>query len=210
MQPILTVLSRCKCRREKSHNMKHTFNTWAPLFPGFYNTVFEADETGEIESHNSEHGTKLEYDDFVWDYTDYNERVASAFVSGLETELKQFLDVSIEYEGIQSPREYNFANDNIDIAVTLDLAELVSLIKDREELAREYFKASYTSCPGFISFHSNDLADWINEDYIMERPEHRIGALLDCLCNCEIDPNDIIYWVDSEMYINCTVKETEE
>lgn len=190
--------------------MKQTkkYETFCPLFPGFYGSIFEYDnEENDIESYNDENGTDLSYDDFTFDYSEYHNRIASAFVNRLESELNQFLPIKIEFEKIVSPKEYNFTNDSINVSVKLNLKVLIDLINDRKENARTYFKDKYTSCSGFISFHSNDIEDWLNPKYIMERSEHRIGALLDCLCSIEIERDDIYYWVDSENWIDFGVNE---
>jgi len=180
------------------------FNTWCPLFPGFYNTVFEyTNESEDIDHYNEEHGTNLEYSDFRWDIKEYEERVGKAFVTRIESELKKYIPITIEFQGISSPKEYNFTNDSINISVDIDIDKLIELIKERESDARQYFKSAYTSRSGFVSFHSNDFTDWVNKEYILEIPEHRIGALLDCLCNNEIDTDNTIYWADSETeYMN--------
>lgn len=175
------------------------YNTFCPLFPGFYNTLFEYDnEECDIQHYNEEHGTDLEYSDFQWDYTEYQNRVGKVFVNRLETELKKFLPIKIEFQHIHSPKEYNFTNDSINVSASLSLDKLIKLIRDRQKEASNYFKNKYTSCSGFISFHSNKIYDWLNKSYILENPEHRIGALLDCLCSIEIDSDDIKYWADSE------------
>jgi hypothetical protein len=188
-------------------NKLEKYETFCPLFPGFYGSVFEYDsEENEIEEYNRENGTNLGYDDFNWNYKEYHNRISNAFVVRLETEIKQFLPVKIEFQELISPREYNFANDSINISVELNLKQLIGLIKAKKDEATKYFKDKYTSCSGFISFHSNDYADWINPEYILEKPGHRIGALLDCLCNIEIDKDDIYYWTDSENWIDFSPK----
>lgn len=187
------------------------YETFCPLFPGFYGTVFESsNEEYEIHSYNEENKTELGYDDFTWDYEEYEQRIGKCFVSRIEKELKQYLPIKMEFQNIHSPKEYNFANDSINICVSLSLDRLIKLIKDRQKDAAVYFKDKYTSCSGFISFHSNDLTDWLNKKYILEKPQHRIGALLDCLCFCEINQDDIIYWCDDKTgYINYTVNKQE-
>lgn len=179
------------------------YATFCPLFPGFYGTIFEYDrEDDDINSYNEEHNTSLTWDDFNWDFKDYEQRVCKAFVNKLETELKHFLPIKIVMESIYSPKEYNFSNDSINVTVSLSLDRLIKLIKDRENEATIYFRDHYTSRSGFISFHSNRFNDWINKKYILENPDHRIGALLDCLSWCEIDIDNIYYWCDGEFYIN--------
>lgn len=185
------------------------FETYCPLFPGFYNTVFQYDnEDSDIDYYNEENNTNLSYDDFEWNYKDYENRVAKSFVNRLETELRQFLDITITFQDVYSPKEYNFYNDHIDIKVELNLDELLQLIKDRKEQAAQYFRDKYTSCSGFISSHSNNIETWLSKKYILENTGHRIGALLDCLCSIEIDGDDIIYWADGEQWIDFEAKET--
>lgn len=184
------------------------YNTFCPLFPGFYNTVFECDsEEREIDGYNEYNGTNYGYDEFSFDYTDYNNRIAKAFVNRLERELKAFLPIKLEFQEVVSPKEYNFKNDSINISATLSLNKLLKLIRDRRKDAAVYFKDTYTSCSGFISYHSNDIEDWLNKEYILENPEHRIGALLNCLCFIEIDQDNIIYWCDDEMHISAELNE---
>jgi hypothetical protein len=183
--------------------------TFCPLFPGFYNTVFEPCEENEIYSHNQEHGTDLCYDDFEWDYPDYEERVASAFVERFEREFKDIMPVDIKFQRVVSPKEYNFRNDSINIEVDMDFDKFMQVVNDNKESIREYIHEQYTSRDGFISWHSNDVEDWCNPEYIKENFEHRVGALMEALAHVHLDTDDIIYWADSEMWINYTVKETE-
>jgi len=191
---------------------QQTFETFCPLFPGFYGTVFEYDgEENDIEYYNEENKTDLNFDDFNFDYADYHKRVSKAFVNKLESELKYWLpDINIEFQELYSPKEYNFTNDSINVSVQVDLNELLGLIQARKEDAAKYFKEKYTSRSGFISFHSANIDNWLNLDYIMEDSKHRVGALLDCLCSIEISEDDIIYWADSESWIDfCPKTEVE-
>lgn len=184
-----------------------TFETFCPLFPGFYGTHFEYDnEDSDIDWYNEENKTNLTWDNFEWDYADYHQRVSKAFVNKLESELQYLLPVKFEFEELRSPKEYNFRNDSINIKTELNLRQLIDLIRDRKDKAADYFKDTYTSCDGFISFHSSDITDWLNEDYIREKSSHRVGALLDCLCSIELDKDDIIYWADGEQWIDFSPK----
>ena len=186
------------------------YNTYCPLFPGFYNTVFEySNEESDIQYYNEEYGTDFNWDDFEWDYKDYENRVAKSFVNRLESELKGIIDIKIDFQELISPKEYNFTNDSINVSIEVELKELIKLVKDRYDDAKVYFKEKYTSCSGFISFHSNNVDEWLNEDYINEKPSHRIGPLLDCLCTIEIDSDSVPYWADDESgYIDFTQKES--
>jgi hypothetical protein len=185
------------------------FDTYCPLFPGFYGTTFEYDDKEQdIDNYNEENGTSLGYDDFNWNYAGYHNRVAKAFVSKLEAELQHLLPVKIEFQEPYSPKEYNFSNDSINVSIEVDLAELIKLVTDRKEQATEHFKEKYTSCSGFISFHSPCFEDWINPEYILENTSYRIGGLLECLASIEIDRDSTAYWADDENYIDFSPKET--
>lgn len=182
---------------------KESYETFAPMFVGFYNTFLEYDnEEYDIDDYNETNGTELKYDDFNWDYRDYMERTSREFVSKLESELKYHLPIEFEYQSLYSPKEYNFTTDSIYVNVHVNIDDIYGIINENKELARQYFLDQYTSRDGFISFHSNNLEDWLNKEYILENSSHRIGALLDCICSFLINKDDIYYWVDNERYIN--------
>ena len=202
--------------------MKHTnklktekYDTFCPLFPGFYGTLFEYEGEGnDIEEYNREHDTDFDWDDFDWDYQDYRNRVAKAFVNRLENELNHILPIKMEFQEVYSPKEYNFINDAINVSVELNLSVLLAHIRAKKELAAQYFINKYTSCSGFISFHSPNIDTWLNKAYILQDSKHRVGALLDCLCSIqdafECTDDQTIYWVDSEFYVDFAPKtETE-
>lgn len=193
--------------------MKKTYETWCPLFPGFYNTIFEYDsEDEEIREYNREHEINFTYDDFDWDYSDYHQRVSKGFVKEIESKLKEKLPIKIKYQQLSSPQYYNFKNDSINIEVTVSLPRLLKWLKENAEEASSYFIENYTSYDGFISYHSNDINDWLKKEYIMEEPAHRIGALLDCFYRMEItdDYIDVYYELDDVGYCSFKLKETAD
>lgn len=188
--------------------LTENYKTFAPMFVGFYGTHFEFNnEEYDIDDYNETNGTNLSYDDFNWDYEDYRERICRAFVNKLENELNYYLPIKFEYERIHSPKEYNFMNDSIYVNVSVNLDDIYGIINENKELARQYFLNQYTSRDGFISFHSNNLENWLNKEYILEDNSHRIGALLDCICNILIDYEDTYYWADNENYVNFSPKQ---
>lgn len=186
------------------------YQTYCPLFPGFYNSFLEySNEDSDIEHYNDENGTNYDYDDFEWNYVEYQKRVAKSFVNRLEFELNTFINVRINFQEIISPKLYNFSTDSVNVEIKVNLKELIGLISDRKDLATQYFKDKYTSCSGFISFHSNDINDWLNIAYIKENEAHRVGSLLECLATLEIDSDNITYWADDETcYMDYCIKES--
>lgn len=181
--------------------------TYCPLFPGFYGTIFEPNEENEIESHNDENDTELSYDDFEFDYTDYQFRVASAFVNSFEVEFQDVMPVEIKYQSLSSPKYYNFSNDSINIEVDLDFDKFMEIVNENKEDLRKYIRDNYTSRDGFNSFHSNDIEDWCDPEYVLENASHRVGALMEALLLTIVNQDDIYHWAESEMfYLNYAVK----
>jgi hypothetical protein len=174
--------------------------TYCPLFPGFYSTIFEPNEESEIEGHNQENNTDLSYDDFEFDYADYQERVASTFVSSFESNFQEVMSADIKYQSISSPAYYNFSNDSINIEVDLDFDKFMQIVNDNKDDLRKYIRENYTSYDGFNSFHSNDIEDWCDPEYVLENASHRIGSLMGGLLLTIIDDNDLYHWAESEMF----------
>jgi hypothetical protein len=183
--------------------------TYCPLFPGFYNTFLEPNEENEVYSHNQEHGTDLDYDDFEWDYEDYRQRIASTFVECFERNFQDIMPVEIKYQSISSPAYYNFSNDTVNIEVDLDFDRFMQIVNEQKDDIAEYILDNYTSRDGFNSFHSNNVDVWCDPEYILENKEHRLGALMEAIALEHIDKDDIIYWADSESYIHYTLKEKQ-
>jgi len=82
---------------------------------------------------------------------------AAAYIEELRAETGLALS-SLEFEWLESPREYNFATDRIFVSLSAaDAAEIVTASKSAlPGLANEKF----TSRSGFHSFYSNDVTDW--------------------------------------------------
>ena len=103
----------------------------------------------------------------------------------------------IDYQKINSPKYYNFANDSIYVAIKLNDEKITNIInylnENREEFS-EYLKGKYTSGDGFISSYSNDVNDWLNPESLEH--SHKLGSILDfILANEEFDESELVYRV---------------
>ena len=127
--------------------------SFLPVFNGTYGTLFE-----DIE------------------LTEDCGRFMTAFIN---KELKD-LGIVAEFQSIYSPRFYNFENDSINVEYTFDsLNKLVAyLIDNRDEFAI-YVRERYTSAPGFVSHHSNNADEWIQELMFGGELEHKLGSVLE-------------------------------
>lgn len=93
-----------------------------PVFPGFYNTIFEnfpLEFDGEGCDENWEYS-----DDAVYpsDMQPVGLHIFEAFKKEFKKELEA-LKVNIEFEKLVSPKYYNYTNDQIYIIVHWDISE---------------------------------------------------------------------------------------
>ena len=165
-----------------------TVGTWLPCFPGFYGTYLEPSEDSELE-YIDDKRRELGLIGRVGDYTldssttfkvaEYEEEVAKRYTNLVEAELKEYIpSITIRYQGIVSPKEYNFATDSVNIEVTLSIQELYNYVDKFAKAFKEYIKLNYTSHDGFISRYSNDYTDWLRNFEDTVKHEHQLGAML--------------------------------
>jgi hypothetical protein len=185
-------------------------STWLPVFPGFYETLFNGDSMYESEIeyikeniepeelaecmienlYNSQAGDKL--------FREYQESTAKQCVSVIWNELLHLHYVeNIEFEKICSPKYYNFVNDSINVKVTFsaeNIRNIKAMIEEHEDEWKEYLKQTYTSRDGFISHHSNnpDAEEWDIETALTDR--HNAGAILEFICQENSITSETLYY----------------
>lgn len=184
-----------------------TFDTWLPIFPGFYETWFNfgddfAGNEVDDESCFREHYPECNHMDMpfirehFWECVDYragNLAVAKACAEVLPELLPDFV-LKCERQELKSPREYNFTNDSVNCAITVDLRKLRSYLSRHRKDLEVYLKRHYTSRDGFISFHPNSVDDWKKEtDNFTKLDGHACGALLSFVAEMEgVDQDDML------------------
>ncbi len=150
-----------------------TFKTYAPVFPGFYCTMFGDILDREMDNNRAEHKEAVE-------------GLGKMIVDVLNGELYYF--VRFEFEEVFSPREYNFMNDSINV-IAHPTEKLFSKFEEDKKapLFQEFVKERCSSRDGFVSFLSNNTA---SEDW-QELTEDTIGLYLEYiaqeLCYTEED-----------------------
>lgn len=184
--------------------MSETKETWLPLFPGFYETVFDSrydniegilftsEEMELIRKCKSRYNDRYqEAEDLALDMIDWNkfELLKAKMITGAVGEIlkQENLISEIGFDDLWQPREYNFYSDKIDISVTLtgrNIDNIKKVLSDNWPEFKENIKRKYTSRDGFISFHSNkaNSKDW-DFDFILDNEDsHKLGEILDfCL-----------------------------
>ena len=183
--------------------MKTSIETYLPIFPGFYGTIFEPDtlyETDRINELREDKGLEGITDcEIEFDYKEYERATAMECIGWAERELKTITpSIEISFQKVVNPREYNFRNDSINVEIKLDKTELLTYLKAEREQFNPWLKDRYTSVSGFISSHSIFADEWIqalvNED---NKIGHKLGAMLEFLLTNE----DLSY---EDMYYDCT------
>lgn len=148
-------------------------------FSGFYESAHDSQLDRALEQmFPDDEGTPL--DDTTsraWNAIDWRV-VHLAYAQHYSEALADACDVKWQFAKLDSPREYNFRSDEID--VTIDLAELVRMqaAVDPAELAALVAKRC-TSRDGFISFYSADLGDW---PPLADWEAPQLALLVECYC----------------------------
>ncbi|MFT6841795.1 MAG: hypothetical protein ACJASR_000557 [Psychroserpens sp.] len=140
-------------------------------FPGFYNSIFEPDGENEVSHINNERANrglqdKVKFDDLEFDYKEYETDVGKQFASLWEDTLNGFVS-KCEFHRIESPKEYNFRTDKIEVNVEINEPAIYSFLRLYQDDFEDYVKEHHSSYSGFISFYSNDGEEWLEEDDLL-------------------------------------------
>ena len=173
------------------------------LFYGFYESIYvNYDEIfyyeiGELEELETRLNQELENNFYiVYDWSDqerakYFNTVGATFMDNMkylinyyipeEMEQKDYYELEIEYQGVYSPKYYNYTTDTIYYKIKTNEKTMQELKKYILNLqgAEQYIFKRFKSYDGFISFLSNDIDYWKTEP--IETDEKYIGSLIDML-----------------------------
>ena len=195
--------------------------TFLPVFGGFYGTIwdpFEGINEDMLLEDIVEYLHELEIDpdkydldllaDYVLDEVDvetYKVDVCRYLAYANEYDLRQMsLIGNMHYSGIESPRTYNFANDICTVEVDFDsghVDRMKEYLHENWGSFCKYIMERYTSGPGFMSFYSNDPAEFISGEWWED--EHKLGSVLRFVIMNEYDEHpEYEYYEYSEVRIN--------
>lgn len=202
--------------------------TYAPIFNGFYETaysfnvddydvadwLFNDNEFTENQKGFCEELIKRHYMDIVKEnYTEYEIDVAKAVCEFLTEKVTEMLGTKVEFEfqNIYSPKYYNYRNDSINVKLNCDtdvfMKNLLKYIKNHLADFKEYIESNYTSYDGFMSYYSNDVNDWLKNEY----NDHEIGSMLEFALRSHYDDieTDMMYFVLENVYA-CSYTELQD
>lgn len=163
--------------------------TWLPVFSGFYGTIWETDhdEESELEHINESRAEKglpaVEWDAVEWDYKGYTKAVAEGVTRYVGGTLQALGMVSgYEMQKLNSPREYNFANDSIDVAFSLTEANKTTIARylaENVDAFKGYLAGQYTPRSGFIPSYSTEVSEWTDNLEETLSHAHKLGSVFD-------------------------------
>ena len=157
-----------------------------PFFPGFYestlyNSGCEYDEMqAELEYLQTDGGRpELTMDDLELDFEAYAKDVIDWWIDAWRGEAPKLVK-NVEFEELDSPREYNFRTDRV--FATVELSEdwkeqMQTFINDNYEWLKKKISKDWSSYDGFISFMDNRISDW-PERLFEEMDERYIGTMI--------------------------------
>lgn len=163
-------------------------------FAGFYGSWYssEVDHVEEREAENlaetdtAEQPEELRidaaaYSQILFDVTDYSaayREIAEKYVPSFDALVSEAIDLplGLEFEKMDSPKEYNFSTDRIYAHIALETVQALFNRLKPGTLA-EVIRERFTSRSGFISHYSNDAAEW-TEKPLDEWDHNELGTLL--------------------------------
>lgn len=168
-------------------------------FPGFYDSVLSSELDSQLESHCryqcEESGDECEFPEhmrltedelsgIISDNSEYSAQcsaMAKDYVNAFESVVREYLPFPLKlyYEAMTSPKYYNFETDRVFCDISeYSLRRLAAISRnDSHKTLAKVIKARFTSCDGFSSFYSNDLADWL-EKPLADWDHNECGTLL--------------------------------
>lgn len=83
-------------------------------------------------------------------------------------------NLPLQFERMESPREYNFSTDSVYCTISADDAAWLFDTCDKTLLAK-IARETFTSCDGFISFYDPDFTEWGD---ILTWDHNQLGVLM--------------------------------
>lgn len=144
------------------------------IFPGFYESIlFNSDSeyyANEVLQ-DQDHPDQYELKDFEGFQAEVSKKAADLLHEAVVFD--NSIIQAIDFEGLSSPKYYNFETDRLILKVKLDQRKLeLYCFRQEREVFDEYLKENFTSRDGFASFIENNVNAFKNQ-YIEENKKDR-------------------------------------
>lgn len=160
-----------------------------PMFPGFYESVFENSDTEycaiteEITYLKAEEGIEYRREDFEFDHERRRQDIAQRFAAAFDSMTPDPLFyIKKDSVSIQSPQYYNYSTDRIFADAVMDddyIEQLVAWCEENKEWLDNKLFEDNSSKPGYICFLSEQC-----------NPEPRCKAYVDAYVESKPIPSD--------------------
>lgn len=155
-----------------------------PFFPGFYETFLSGLIDDEIEQSVDHDGITLEECLDLYDASAASLAISRAWVEAFNEKT----GLSLRFESMQSPKEYNFTTDRVFVEiVSEDFAKLKVLIGG--SVFKKVLKDKFTSYDGFASFYSSNPEDAEWQKPFDEWDHNQLEALIQTFVLSHITDN---------------------
>jgi hypothetical protein len=181
-------------------------NTRLPIFTGFYNTIFDCDSKEE----NILHEHDLPFEAFEFDYEGYRKNVAEQSCEAVCGWLKENnFAQNLEFVEIDSPKEYNFRNDEIVCDITgVNYGKIKNYLNSNLIAFQEHLENYHKSCDGFHSFYDWTFEAWQRKtDDFTNLDYNELWSILQFIMTKEIDYSSAELWLhdDIDVYLDYTI-----
>jgi len=154
-----------------------------PLFPGFYNTIFEIDSLFRLEDEEDK-PTEEEYDrlDFKEMQNDAARQICKATEQEFEYLFRAYENSKVEFifKYVDSPQYYNYRNDMIVVDATFNKKFVVDRVNEIKGILINLIKYKYEARDGYLPLVSNNFDKfWDNGEALED--EAKCGGLLEML-----------------------------
>lgn len=190
--------------KETNKTEQAGIETYLPLFHGFYGSVWDDhDFYGEAEHFNLPE--KFPFYEYV-NYTEYYRDLSIRFCEIVEREGDKYIE-SVKYDGLYSPKYYNFTNDSINCTIIPKPEAIAEAIYQNREKFEQYLKDHLKSRDGFISFHSYLFEEWeeeTNKFTEYTKNSFQLGFLLNFILE-EIEglnEQDVLYYGSDDIHVS--------
>jgi len=165
------------------------------FFKGFYNSYYTDEIDAAINDDLDELGLNYDDVDISYDFKPIAEDIVMFYAEFYE----EFPFISnVEFSELVSPKYYNYSNDKIYFNCNFDkdlfIDWIIKIDFDFDEL-KELIYQEHSNRSGFISFHSNNINDWIKDliNFDPNNAEHlyKLGFILSSLIEIEDEDLDL-------------------
>lgn len=88
---------------------------------------------------------------------------------GLKTEIKLIKT--------NSPDEYNFVNDELEVFITINTRRLLNFMKKHKDAIAPYFEQHYKNYDGFSSFYAYDIESWLTRYFAQMQSNRQMKGI---------------------------------